>query len=164
MFMLGALRDDIFVRVWRLGTTLRFQTPAWWWEDALAGVSAGDTIEIAFGLGDHSPCLTVEGRTRCLSSSFSLGGWSFLAPDGGQSKVVTFAGLLWAFLLGAPFGMLSLSSRGKILLTAGLGVGVAALSWTLPYWVTPWWGILLMFGGMTTASLMEPWIRKTLEA
>lgn len=77
---------------------------------------------------------------------------------------MTLAGLLWAFLLGAPFGILSLSLRGKILLTGGLGAGVAALSWGLPYWVTPWWGILLMFGGMVAATLMEPWIRKTLEA
>jgi len=164
MFMLGADGEDIFVRVWRLGTTLRFQTPTWWWEDALAGVAVGDTINLTYGLGEHSPCLTLDGRTRCLSSSASLGGWDLLAPPGRGDPVVTFAGLLWAFLLGAPFGMLSLSFRGKVLWTAGLGAGVALVSWTLPYWVTPWWGILLMFTGMIVASLMEPWIRKTLEA
>jgi hypothetical protein len=71
-------------------------------------------------------------------------------------------GLIWAFLLGFPFGMLPWSLRGKTLGTAGLVVLVAAISSRLPYWVTPWWGIALVFGGMVVASHMETWIRERL--
>jgi hypothetical protein len=163
MFMLGARAEDIFVRVWRVGTTLRFQTPTWWWEDALAGVAEGDTVRIAYVLGSRAPCLTVHGRTRCLAATTALGGWSLLAPGGRGSLLVTVAGILWAFLLGAPFGMLSFRFWGRVLLLGGLGAGVAGLSWVLPYWVTPWWGIILVFAGMAGAGAMEPWIREALE-
>jgi hypothetical protein len=163
MFMLGAEGDDVFVRLWRLGTALRFRTPTWWWKDVLAGYAVGDTIHILYAFGDHAPCLSVEGLIRCLSASTPLGSWSLLAPDGQGNPVVTAAGWLWAFLLGAPFGMLSLKSPGKVLLVVGLGLGVVGLSSVLPYWVTPWWGILIMFSGTLVACLMEPWIRVRLE-
>jgi len=164
IFLLGVDGDDIFVRIWRLGSTARLQTPTWWWDGALRGVPVGDTVVLTYALGDRAPCLNVEGRTRCLAASADLGNWSLVAPDGRRSRLLTGVGLLWAFLLGGPFGMLSLNSRGKILITAGLGAGVATVSSSMPYWVTPWWGILLMFSGMITANLMEPWIRKMLEA
>jgi hypothetical protein len=164
IFMLGVDGDDIFVRLWRLGSTARFQTPTWWWDDVLKRVPVGDTVVITYALGDRAPCLNIKGQTRCLAASSDLGSWSSVAPDGHRSRRVAGVGFLWAILLGAPFGMLSLSFRVKILITAGLGAGVATVSTALPYWVTPWWGILLMFSGMITANLMEPWIRKTLEA
>jgi len=162
IFMLGVAEDDIFVHLWRLGSGLGFQTPSWWWPDALRGSPAGDTVRITYALGKRAPCLNIQGRTRCLAASTEVGGWSLLTPDPWGVPPLRMVGFLWAFLLGFPFGMLPLSFRAKTLCTAGLLVAVATLSSALPYWVTPWWGMLLVFSGMVVASLMEPLIRERL--
>jgi len=161
-FMLGADGTDLFIRLRRMGTTFGLQTPTWWWKGAMEGFRIGDTIRVTYGLSGRSPCLSVEGHTRCLTASADLGSWSLLAPADRGGAVIRLVGLLWAFLLGAPLGMLSFSFRGKLLLTTGIGVGVAILSTASAYWIAPWWGLLLMFTGMIAGSVVEPWIRKTL--
>ena len=162
MFMLGAAEDDIFVHLWRSGSSLGLQTPSWWWPGALRGIPVGDTVRITYALGKRAPCLNIQGRTRCLMASSAVGGWSLLLPDAWGDPALKMLGFIWAFLLGFPFGMLPWSLRGKTLGTAGLVVLVAATSSRLPYWVTPWWGIALVFGGMVVASHMETWIRERL--
>jgi hypothetical protein len=162
IFMLGAAEDDIFVHLWRSGSSLGLQTPSWWWPGALRGIPVGDTVRITYALGKRAPCLNIQGRTRCLTASSAVGGWSLLLPDAWGDPALKMLGLLWAFLLGFPFGMLPWSLRGKTLSTASLVVLVAAISSPLPYWVTPWWGIALVFGGMVMASLTETWIRERL--
>jgi hypothetical protein len=155
-FMLGADGDDIFVRVRRIGAETRLRAPTWWWEAALSGGRGGDTLSIAFTLDRRAPCLEIGGGTRCLRSSASLGGWSLLAPARRGSLLLAVAGLLWAFLLGVPFGMLSFESRVGALWMFGPGILVAGLSSALPYWVEPWWGILLMLMGAFSARVAAP--------
>ena len=162
-FMVGAEGDDIFVWIRRLGTDLRLEAPTWWWTGAFHNVTPGDTIRIQYALGERSPCLTVQGNTRCLQASADFGGWSLLAPKGGDSPELRLFGVLWALSMGIPFGMLPLGFREKLLLAGSLGVGAVVVSEALPYWLTPWWGILAMLTGTITASLMEPWIREKLE-
>ena len=162
LFMLGVAEDDIFVHLWRRGSSLGLQTPSWWWPGALRGIPVGDTVRITYALGKRAPCLNVQGRTRCLMASSAVGGWSLLLPDAWGNPALKMLGLLWAIFLGFPFGVLPWSLRGKTLSTAGLLVLVAAISSRLPYWVTPWWGIALVFSGMVAASLMETWIRERL--
>jgi hypothetical protein len=162
MFMLGVAEDDIFVHLWRRGSSLGFQTPSWWWPGALRGLPVGDTVQIIYALGDGAPCLSVQDRTRCLRASSAVGGWSLFTPDAWGYPLLGATGLTWALFLGIPLGMLPLGFRGRTLGTVGLLLGVALLSWALPYWVTPWWGMLLVFSGMVVTSLKEPWIREKL--
>ncbi|MGM0669601.1 MAG: VanZ family protein [Gemmatimonadota bacterium] len=151
IFMLGADGDDVFVRLWRHGTTLRFSTPTRWWKDALSGVIPGDSVRIVYELGSRGPCLTIQGRKRCLTAERSVGSWSLLAP-GGQGGLLYGAGsLIWAFLLGIPLGLLTMPRPVKGMLILGTVGAVAGVSWTLPYWPTPWMGILFLLLGTSTA-------------
>lgn len=151
IFMLGADGEDVFVRLWRRGTSLRFSTPTWWWEGALSGLAPGDTARIVYDLGPRGPCLNVQGRTRCLTATSSVGGWSLLAPGGQAGPLQRIGSLIWAFLLGIPLGMLTIPRAARIVLLLGTVMTVTGVSWMLPYWPTPWLGILFLVLGTSTA-------------
>jgi hypothetical protein len=154
LFMLGADGEDAFVRLWRRGTTARFSTPTWWWRDAFSGVSPGDTIQVVYELGAQGPCLTIQGRVRCLTATTSVGSWSLLAPGGQDGRLHVTLSLIWAFLLGIPLGLLALSRTRKILLVVGIGGMVLGVSRILPYWPTPWLGILFLILGTSLATTL----------
>jgi len=157
LFMLGADGDDVFVRLWRRGTTLRLSTPTWWWKGALSGLTPGDTARIVYDLGPRGPCLNVQGRTRCLTARSSIGGWSLLAPGGQAGLLHETGSLIWAFLLGIPLGMLTIPRMVRMGLVLGTVTAVAGVSWMLPYWPTPWLGILfLVLGTSMVMTLRSP--------
>jgi hypothetical protein len=157
IFMLGADGDDVFVRLWRTGTTLRFSTPTWRWPGALSGLAPGDSVRIVYDLGPRGPCLNVQGRKRCLTAKSSIGSWSLLAP-GGQDGLLYGAGsLIWAFLLGIPLGLMRLTRAGTMKLALGTVMVMLGVSWMLPYWPIPWVGILfLLLGTIAAMTVRSP--------
>lgn len=156
LFWLGAEGEDVFVRVWRRGTMLRFQTPTWWWDGALSGVQEGDSVHIAYELGPEGPCLTVQGRMRCQTAMGSVGSWSLLAPGGQGGPLFLWGGLIWAFLLGIPFGLMGTSPRVTVSLVLGAATAVLILSSRFPYWPTPWMGLpLLLLGTFLTLMVTK---------
>ena len=155
IFMLGADGDHVFVRLWRVGTTLRFSTPTWWWPGALSGAAPGDTVQVVYDLGPRGPCLNVQGRKRCLTATSSAGSWSLLAPGGQDGLLQGVGSLIWAFLLGIPLGLMKMPRTRKMTLILGTVLVVAGVSWMLPYWPTPGTGILFLLLGTSAAMTVR---------
>ena len=161
IFMLGAHGTDVFVRLWRRGTTYRFSTPEWRWPGALAEAAPGDTIQVEFRIASHAPCLSVDGRVRCLRAGTAVGSWSLLAPDGPAGLLFETGSVIWALILGIPLGLLRTRRTWRLLLAMGMLAGVATLSGTLPYWPTPWRGMLLVLAGTALTTTLMARRRRT---
>ena len=155
IFMLGADSTDVFVNLWRRGTTYRFSTPEWRWSGALAGAAPGDTIQVEFRMGSGGPCLSVDGGVRCLTTGTVVGSWSLLAPGGQAGLLFETGSVIWALILGMTLGLLRMRRTWRLLVTLGMLAGVATLSGTLPYWPTPWTGMLLVLTGAALTTIMR---------
>lgn len=153
LFMLGADGHDVFVRLWRRGTSLRLQTPEWWWKGALEDAVPGDTLAVVYRLAERGPCLDVGERTRCVTATSAAGSWSLLAPGGQDGLLFLIGSLIWAFVLGLPLGLMRISRPARGLSILVILASVLVLSRVLPYWPTPYVATPLFLLGAATAMI-----------
>ena len=82
-----------------------------------------------------------------------------LAPDAFDPPLRAAAALVWAALLGVPFGLLDLSTRRRALLLAAVAGSTLALSLALWYWPLPALGTLAFLAGAGAAVPLARWRR-----
>ncbi len=105
IFLLGVDGRDLVFRQWMRSTDLRLDGPELRFPGALAGVSPGDTVDAAVFAGETSPCISLNGRTKCdIAPGFAAGWTLLLYPPPFGIPLAEMADLLWVGALALPLG------------------------------------------------------------
>jgi glycopeptide antibiotics resistance protein len=136
--MLGAIRQDLVYRERTRARRFRFDDPALWYPDALAGAAAGDTVNLKVVRRGRSRCLVVNGTEAC--PAFTPGrAWALLLPFRSlSSRVRESLDAAWVLLLLAPVGFWSVDTRrlaaAGLATAAGVALAVAMTRIVGPPW------------------------------
>lgn len=125
IFLVGAERGDLVVRIRRRGRSLGLQPIDWRLPGALAAERPGSPLRLATWSGPRGRCAALGPRRSCAKELGPGSGWQLLlsaGPLAGWQR--TAADLAWLFLLALPLGFWLRPEAASI---AALGLVAGAL-------------------------------------
>ena len=128
--LIGQDREDLVFRHRTRARAFRLDQPDFRVEGGMRDTRSGDTVQIASRLGEHGPCLQLNGTMWCGIGITPAGGWSLLMyPEHLPRWAARAVGVVWLMLLFAPLGFWIGRDGGNALaaLPAGLALIIAPL-------------------------------------
>jgi hypothetical protein len=130
VLLVGVDRTSLVVRLRTPGTTFRLHPREERWVDRLAGLTEGDTVKAAFGLGARGYCFTVNEIRDCSFGPNLGSGWQLLVRSSSVPTAIHIPlTVAWATGLGFFLGFATRRTRAAALIT-----GIALVTaWWIPY-------------------------------
>jgi hypothetical protein len=157
IMLLSALGEDVVYSHWGVGDELRLDHGELRIPRVLAGVEAGDTVDLTFVSGTRGYCIDVSGRSRC-GRGFAVGEtWTVLVSPGLTVAATTAASLAWCWLVFLPCGYVADRRRSVLAIIIGATLFLVAGPIPLGFAVTPWYQLaavaLGILSGYTLAGV-----------